>query len=571
MQEETGNRRKSQAGLTITEALMAVLVSVIILTAIAAALATGLKSNQIVKANEQATGFANRQIEEARNKPFDQLQHLTSDIQADPAVTGTLPDLVFTPILGGPPEKVVHGAATPGQITTHTTTESVQGLVFTITTYVTQVDTGAAVLGTSLNQTRRVTAIVSYKHAGTTFRARSSTVITRTRRGLPEPKFEVSTNSSSIFGAWDTDLVLYHSIRNLGVTDAYDLQPPVPSRVLWNGNFSLHADVNGDGFYTPAVDVVLSDTNGNGLPDTGNIATDDTTGIFVVYHVPTAEPFGSATVTTSFVSGADNTVLRTVTDTVNINYALDIYYPYNHANFTSPPTDSPLVGTFSDPAYPWPMRMDPNPPGENNLSSGLFEPYDVLHDYGTNQPTNYQGPGRILRQRPAGTPAFNGALTAAEAPYVATWDHQVDKAVFGPAAYLYLWVANHKDVGSGNCDKPIKLKVYINKVTGAPTDAPTAIATAPLIWTKKQALGLDPDAAPAWSGGQCEFTWHLYGVSIPDTTFATGSPTKYLQIRVVMDDPGRTEPVLLGYGINSSADPKLDIAFPTQLYMYRKS
>lgn len=583
MQRPSGNRRAREAGLSLTEALMAVVVSVIILTAVAFALATGLKANQVVKGNEQAAGFANKQIEEARNKPFDDLSHLTSDIAADPAVTGTAPNLMFTPISGQPAEKIVSSAAAnPGhQIAAHQTTESIQGLNFTVKTYVTVVDPGSLVDG-SLNQTRRVTTIVSYKHAGATFRATSSTVITRSRRGLPEPKFEVSTNASSIFGAWNTDLVLFHTIRNLGVTDAYDVKPPVPSRLSWSGNFSVRADVNNDGFYTPAIDTALTDTNGNGLPDTGNITTDNTIGIFVVYQVPPTEPFGSATVATTIASGASATVQQTVTDTVNINYGLDVFYPYNQSAFTydaagavSKPVASPLVGTFSDPTnYPWPMRMDPNPPGENDLATGAFVPFDVLPDYGTNQTPSYVGPGRVLRQRPLGTPTFNGALTAVDAPYVAAWDHQVDNAVFGPSAYLYIWVANHKDVGSSNCDKPIKLKVYINKVTGSPTNAPTAIAAIPLISSKELTLGpLNPEAAPSWFGGGCEFTWQLYGGAIPDTTYSTSGPatTKYLQIRVVMDDPGRIEPVLLGYGINYSADPKLDIDFPTQLYMYRKS
>jgi type II secretory pathway pseudopilin PulG len=584
MQRPPRDRRAHEAGLTLTEALMAVVVSVIILTAIAFALATGLKSNQVVKANEQATGLANKQIEAARNKPFDDLNHLTSDIAADSAVTGVSPNLMFTPIPGRPAEKIVHSAAAnPGhQIALHETTEAIQGLNFTVKTYVTVVDPGSVVDG-SLNQTRRVTTIVSYKHAGTTFHATSSTVITRTRRGLPEPKFEVTTNPSAIFGAWNTNLVLFHTIRNLGVTDAYDIKAPVPSRPSWTGNFSFRADVNGDGFYTPATDTALADTNGNGFPDTGNVVTDDTIGIFIVYQVPPTEPFGSATVATTIASGASSTVQQTVTDAANINYGLDVFYPYNQRDFTydgaSPPnvdqpTDSALVGTFSDPEFPWPMRMDANPPGENNVSTGAFEPFAVLPDYSTNQGSTYVGPGRVLRQRPAGTPAFNGALTAAEAPYVAAWDHQVDNAVFGPAAYLYIWVANHKDVGSSNCDKPVKLKVYLNRVTGLPTNAPTAIATAPLIWSKEQALGVaDPEAKPSWQAGRCEFTWQLYGGAIPDTTYSTAGPatTKYLQIRVVMDDPGRTEPVLLGYGINYSADPKLDIDFPTQLYMYRKS
>ena len=570
MQRPPQTSRSTQAGLTITEALMAVLVSVIILTAIAAALATGLKSNQVVKANEQATGIANKQIEDARNKPFDSLQHLTSDIQSDPDVTGTLPTLKFRPIASGPLEPIVHGSATAGQITAHVTTESIQGLTFTVKTYVTVADSGTTSLGTSVNQTRRVTTIVSYKHAGATFHARSSTVITRSRRGLPEPKYEVSTNTSSVFGAWNADLVLYHSIRNLGVTDAYDVKPPVGSRSAWNGQFTIHGDVNGDGFYTPATDTALTDTNGTGFPDTGNVATDETVGVFIVYHVPPSEPYGSATVTTTFTSGADASVVQTVTDTANINYALNLYYPYNQSDFTPPPTDSPLVGTFSDPTnYPWPMRMDPNPPGDD--STGVFQPFDVLPDYSTNQGGGYTGPGRLLRQRLTGTPTFNESLLTADPRYVAVWDHQIEGTVFGPAAYLYIWAANHKDVGSSNCAKPIKLKVYINKVTGSPTATPTAIATAPLIWSKQLALGSSPEADPSWTGGGCEFTWQLYGVAIPDTAFATGAPTKYLQIRVVMDDPGRTEPVLLAYGINSSADPKLDIDFPTQLYMYRKS
>ena len=335
MQRPSGNRRAREAGLSLTEALMAVVVSVIILTAVAFALATGLKANQVVKGNEQAAGFANKQIEEARNKPFDDLSHLTSDIAADPAVTGTAPNLMFTPISGQPAEKIVSSAAAnPGhQIAAHQTTESIQGLNFTVKTYVTVVDPGSLVDG-SLNQTRRVTTIVSYKHAGATFRATSSTVITRSRRGLPEPKFEVSTNPSSIFGAWNTDLVLFHTIRNLGVTDAYDVKPPVPSRLSWSGNFSVRADVNNDGFYTPAIDTALTDTNGNGLPDTGNITTDNTIGIFVVYQVPPTEPFGSATVATTIASGASATVQQTVTDTVNINFGLDVFYPYNQRDFT---------------------------------------------------------------------------------------------------------------------------------------------------------------------------------------------------------------------------------------------
>ena len=582
MGQASPQRRGREAGFSMTEVMIAAIVATILLMAVAAALTAGINATQTVKGNEQATGLANKVIEDARNTAF---SSLVLDSATLPATGTTDPNGMtqvsgawkFTPISGGAAETVE--SASNGTVKRQTTTV-IQNVTFTVYTYITLVDTGSETLDVGVNRTRRVTAIVTYQQGGATHTARSATIITRSRRGLPEPKFDLSPVSQTITTAPGATAVFTHTVRNLGVTDTYDLS--VTASRSWT--FTFYEDTNGDGFFEATGDTQLTDTNGNTAVDTGSLATNASKTVFAVSTIAAGEATGTVTASITFTSGAHSTVSQTAGDTAQVTWGYEVYYPYNQLQFSNTPVDSNLVGTFTNTDYPFPMPMDQQRPGTPD-GSGVWQPFTSLPNYGLGQ--TWTGPGRPVLQRSAGTPAGNAALTAADAPYVAVWEHKVPSATYGPYAYMVLYVAN---VGTddASCGRAINLRMYVNKVVAAPNASTSAGgtvttlngATGTPVYTASgfpvPGVGAKYRSSGSYTG--CEFTPAFFWYpTLPTTAFAStltpaGTATSnWLQVRVTVDDAARTDPVLFAYGVWYDANGQRNLDGPTWFYISRQS
>ena len=113
------------------------------------------------------------------------------------------------------------------------------------------------------------------------------------------------------------DVVYYaHVVTNNGNgDDTIDM-----TAVSSNGwTVQIYYDVNGNGLYDAGTDLLLTDTDADGVPDTGVLAHDTTYDLLVAVTVPTGAADGTVdTTTVTGTSSFDVNVFDTATDTTTI-------------------------------------------------------------------------------------------------------------------------------------------------------------------------------------------------------------------------------------------------------------
>jgi len=557
----------------MTEVILASVIAMIILMAVAAALTSGIVANRTVKGNQQATAYANRLLEDARNREFSLLVLDQTTLAGSPEITSCAasPHGCYKPDakLGAEPIEAA-APADPTKCATDplacpikhvdTITDPVVGFTYTIRTYITRADWNQTESGFD-NRTRRVTVIASYKRDGANFSAKASTVITQSRRGLPEPKFnldELSTAGQRV-SAETGDIVFETRIDNHGIVDTYDIDPgKMTSNPSWwrTPNVTFWHDVDGDGKLNRDIDKqITEDTNGNGLIDTGSIKTEGSARLLVVYTIRPNDTLGSTgEFTVQFQSGAFPSVHRTATYTGLISAPFERYYLYNHGDYANEQTvDTPYFDSTQT-TVPFPMPMNTRAPG--SYTPAGFQAWNTLRKYGLGHPAMngtqpIEGPGRPLLATNPTLPA-TGAYNASTAPYVAAWDYRFDLGLsgkYGPYWHSQLYVAN---AGSAQCTDPITLRMYLIKVpkAGAP-GGPQTIAQ-----TTQTADMTNAASTPTGCMFQ-RMNWSL--VAVPNFEVLDGET---LRVRLVVDNPTRpaTAPVLISYGVNTdSAGPDLGV------------
>ncbi len=560
MSDSVRKHRQSQAGFTIAEVMMASVVAMIILMAVAAALTAGIVGNRTIKGNQQATALANKGIEDARDRQFTQLV-LSRDaaLQASSGYglstcAASNPDCppsgrMFKPAGGGPLEPVesevpdaacqqvplpaglANACPIPWQVTAY---DPVLKGTYTKTTVISRSDGKPA----DENRARRITVTVSYKRDGATFSATSSTVITNSRRGLPEPRFEVEPISGSATVGQGAQFSIAHTISNQGIADTYDIRN-LTGPGAWN--LRVYRD-NGDGLFDPAVDQVLTDTNGNSDPDTGNVTTNAATLIFVTGTIPAGYTLGPSEVTFTVTSGAHATFTQDVTDTVTVGKPFERYYPYNWTDFEQQQNVDTKFN--ADPLVNLPMRMDTRSP--KTASTDPQNPGDILwtdlRSYGVGHPSGVSGLGRPLSVNATSVPGvqsvYTGGNSSPDAAYAAAWDALpvVTARNYGGEWRVQVFVAN---AGTAACTQNIPLTVYLNRVTST--------GTVSNITRIDQTLSMA--AAGAFEGG-CSFQGFNVGAPLPNFTLNAG---ERLRVRIVPGGAAGSRPInapiLVAYGV----------------------
>jgi len=125
------------------------------------------------------------------------------------------------------------------------------------------------------------------------------------------------TPDRSLSGSADQTVVAVHTIRNTGnASDNYDLAS------LISGDFtpaiSYYDDTDASGTLTVG-DTLLSDTNGDGNPNTGDMSPSSTATILIAYDIPAGAAAGeNVSIVTTAASGLEPLVTHAVTDTITI-------------------------------------------------------------------------------------------------------------------------------------------------------------------------------------------------------------------------------------------------------------
>lgn len=318
---------------------------------------------------------------------------------------------------------------------------------------------------------KRVTVRVTWTKNNALHERKTTTFISLVRRGLPLPNFTFGDPVEKTFGQ-GTTVVLPAQVVNRGARDAWNLGATAAGR-SWA--FTWYKDGDKDGVLDGlAVDPALTDTDTNGMVDTGLVETDATVALLAVFELPAAEPVTSAgspvEVTLKAVSSAQPTAAtgtKTVLDKVHVTSDCSgcTYTNYFLHNTASPPT----AGTLAQADMP----ADTGSP----TATTLYD-YDTARDPAT---------GRSID--PGGTEA------TADVTLMANWLSEI-------SAPMKL---------GGTSPVTVKVRLY------ATTTSPTATAGQVTVYVSHRAY-------PAT-------TFTLLGTSAP-TTVATGAEFKPVDIDV---------------------------------------
>lgn len=243
----------------------------VVLTAFAYASTGSVQAIHTARLNQQGADLATQQLEKMRIRSFGALGHDPSGIAPDPHIAGGS--------YQGEPLVQVTGGISP-QISTTT----VNNADYTTYTYVTQATDS---LG---SDNRRVTVVVEWAAYGRPWSRTMSTVVANTARGLPLPEFKLTAvGPSTVTVNPGATAAFGFQISNQGAPDQFNVSTDLAGAQIFLDN--------GDDVFDPTSDAVLmTDHNGDGIPDTGRLDPKDE----VVFWVVRAVPSGAASGTTSW-------------------------------------------------------------------------------------------------------------------------------------------------------------------------------------------------------------------------------------------------------------------------------
>lgn len=428
---------RPESGFTLIEASIAMAIIALVAAGLAVGLMGGLRATRDARLFQQATALGDAEVETSRDTLYDNLVMVTSDLAGDARV---LPGPSMDPDGTGPllVEPIV-SAPSGGSISPHIFQETVDNYAFTISRYVTWVDD--TVQGGPARSYKRFVVLIEWTSGGRTNTYRTSAFITRARRGLPVPKFELAPAEQELEVQPGNTVVFAHGITNLGIVDAYDLQMPVPGGRTWAITF--YKDVDQDGLYTVGIDTPLVDTNFTGVVDTGNVSTGQTTYLLAVWTLSPLETLGTETLTLTATSGANDAHTRTATDTLDIGTVGITLYLHNRP---TPPTGNTTAQKNT------PMTVD-------------APTASTLYQYSTNYYSNNAGRFVDKKTTTSGESSTN---------FMANWVYQVPATTtYNGTAELEIWVAL-KDL---KCDKTVNFNVFLREKATSSTDTGTQFAS----------------------------------------------------------------------------------------------
>jgi Tfp pilus assembly protein PilV len=287
--------REDEAGFTMVEAVVALVVAALIFTAVAAGMVQAVRATLFARQNQQSVDVVTQQVETLRGVDYASLSLSSSDatFATDPSMK-QVSGAWFADVDGkGSYEKVVT-LASGASVPIHTSTVVRNNTRFSMKTYVTTPPTDSAA---NTDSYRRLTVVASWTVTGTTHTRRTSTFVTTTRRGLPLPNYTWTqsgiTNPVSYAQGSTQPLVLEGDLTNRGARDRWSLSATTksPAGVTLPWTWVWYLD-DGNGTFGP--EDTRADTNADGTFDTGTINTDDTRRVWAVTFLSPSETLTSS-------------------------------------------------------------------------------------------------------------------------------------------------------------------------------------------------------------------------------------------------------------------------------------
>lgn len=277
------NLRRRQDGFTLIEASVALLIAAFIFIVLGQTVASALRASGERRLEQQAAALSNEAVEAVRDLEYGEVALLPA--ASDPT---RLPVTTFDPGTG--PENIFEDpiAGIPSQVTT----ETFNGITFTLTRYVTWVDDDP--LDSETEDYKRFTVVADWTSRGVARTEQLETLIAlqSAEAGASNPTYGAAFNPpfDKEYGKESTDIVFSHTVTNIGNRDDY---------------FEI-TFTNDKGWLVSIRDAVtglpLTDWTGEGTPDTGLLTPNpdaaSTLDIEVVVTVPIGTPVGESSLTT---------------------------------------------------------------------------------------------------------------------------------------------------------------------------------------------------------------------------------------------------------------------------------
>ncbi|MFV0460068.1 MAG: type II secretion system protein J [Actinomycetales bacterium] len=426
-------RGGTDEGFTLIEQVMALFLAAVVFMALAGAAMAGVRASLASRANQQATDFMTRAIEQARGTSFGALAHQSGSVSGMPGVTncgagtcefdpgtGTLEEMITVPSGAG-----VLNQQTPAM-------DNANNITFTVYTYVTVPQ------GEDPEQVRRVTAVAEWRVYGRDHSRHMSTLVSVKQEGLPLPKFKlVPQGDVDKQFAGSTRAYFGAVLTNQGAPDAWNLTVSVSPGM--GGTWKLYLD-DGDGSMDLTHDTLFTDHNSDGLPDTGTLTPNRAVLIWLVNDLNSGEPSGPRTVSLTAKSIGQPTS-PTASQTLPFGLTISSSVPTPTSTVTSTgswldcPAPSPAAFTFPGGYTPAAYTLHNGDGSANSTASmnplvmSATSPYySTLGAYSTDadllpgrrvpaaSSVQWRSPGYSAKASIAGKPRLhlwvNGALTA---------------------------------------------------------------------------------------------------------------------------------------------------------------
>ena len=399
-------RARAEEGFTLLETIVAMSIVVSVLVATAGVLVNMLGGALLARQNQQSAEVLSEEIERVRAAGYSAVAMVAEDLAGDDAVTGpdASGDHWFDPDGAGPLTTEKVAVSRGGVVDPHLRTITRNATAYTLRTYVTEpVDAEGG-------RYRRVTVQTEWTRGAKTHTRQASTLVTLTRRGLPLPNFTFGEPVTvSVNGG--TSAVLPATLVNRGARDSWNLSVTTAPTKPWT--FTWYRDENKNGVRNAEDIVALTDSDGDGLPDTDELDTDEDVWLFAVTTVPATTVAGDVSVTLRAVSAgqpSSSTGTATIVDTVQVVSQSCSGCTYRSYYLRNAQNNAIDTQARSD------MPMQLVAPAETSLPN-----YDTNRD---------AAPGRWLSLGGAGAVETSTAL-------MANWQYSVPADMqFGDAAHL---------------------------------------------------------------------------------------------------------------------------------------
>lgn len=304
-------------GFTLIEIVVALMISTVIFSAMAAAGIAGVRASVIARQNQNAVDVLNRLVEEARTIDYAELAMVDSDLSVGDSAIST----------GGTPTYSVPGIGSEevwsdatGSVNPHVeTVTAANGVEYTTKTYVT-VPAGYSLDTAGQPNQKRLTIVTSWESYGQERERTISTLMTETARGLPLPRYSViPTSPLSQTKTPSSNVTFGFQVVNRGARDTFNISAS-------SGTWTLRVDTDCNGQRDTGETTTLTNTDsalGDTRLDTGPLQPNNYPPYCVVAtrFIDSTET-GTSTVTFNLESSAqpsaDGADVSSPTYTVNV-------------------------------------------------------------------------------------------------------------------------------------------------------------------------------------------------------------------------------------------------------------